>query len=235
MKGGNGGLRHRVPLTGSRSTVLSSTGRNVAYVDRSVYNDAMTPAAALRTPSAARERILTTAHDLFYRDGIRATGIDRVIAEAQVTKVTFYRHFRSKDELIREFLENRHRRWMAWFIDALARHGARPSAILAAFREWARKPQFRGCAFINAIVEMPQGGSQIATIARDHKEEMRRAIEQVLPPSRRRAKIAASLSLAFDGAIVRAQMDGTDKNAVAGLREVTRALLRPKARQRPES
>ena len=139
----------------------------------------MTLSAAHRTPSAARNRILRTAHDLFYRDGIRATGIDRVIAEARVTKVTFYRHFRSKDELIREFLEDRHQRWMSWFRDALTRYGARPSALLAAFQEWVRKPEFRGCAFINAVAEMPNGGSRIAAIARSHKDEMRRAIEQV--------------------------------------------------------
>lgn len=194
----------------------------------------MTPSAEPRRPSAARERILRTAHDLFYRDGIRATGIDRVIAEAQVTKVTFYRHFRSKDQLIREFLEYRHQRWMSWFVDALARHGARPSAIAEALQEWVQKPEFRGCAFINVVAEMPDGGSQIATIARNHKEDMRRAIEQVLPPSPRRAQIASSLSLAFDGAIVRAQMDGTDEHAVAGLKEVARALLKPTMGRRAE-
>jgi AcrR family transcriptional regulator len=180
-----------------------------------------------RRPSAARERILKTAHDLFYRDGIRATGIDRVIADAQVTKVTFYRHFRSKDELIRQFLEYRHQRWMSWFVDALARHGARPSAIAAALQEWAQKPEFRGCAFINVVAEMPDGGSQIGVIARNHKEDMRRAIEQVLPHSPRRAHLASSLALAFDGAIVRAQMDGTAGAAVAALKEVIRALLKP--------
>jgi AcrR family transcriptional regulator len=168
-----------------------------------------------------------TAHDLFYRDGIRATGIDRVIGEARVTKVTFYRHFSSKDQLIRNFLEYRHRRWMSWFVDALARYGSRPSAIPKALEEWVRKPEFRGCAFINAVAEMPDGGSQIAEIARNHKEDMRRAIERVLPPSRRRAEIASSLSLAFDGAIVRAQMDGTDDQAVAGFKAVARALLKP--------
>jgi AcrR family transcriptional regulator len=189
----------------------------------------MTASRGRRPPSAARERILGTAHDLFYRDGIRATGIDRVIAEAGVTKVTFYRHFRSKDELIREFLEYRHARWMSWFVDALTRHGARPSAIAAVLQEWVRRPEFRGCAFINAVAEMPDGGSQIAAIARNHKKDMRRAIEEVLPPLPRRAQIASSLSLAFDGAIVQAQMDGTGEQAVAGLKEVARALLKPAA------
>ena len=75
-------------------------------------------------PLSARDRILGTAHDLFYRDGIRATGIDRLIAESGVTKVTFYRHFPSKNDLVRAFLDLRHARWMAWFVDALGRRGA---------------------------------------------------------------------------------------------------------------
>ena len=58
----------------------------------------------------ARERILVTAHELFYRDGLRATGIDRLIAESGVAKLTFYRHFPSKDDLIRTFLDYRHQR-----------------------------------------------------------------------------------------------------------------------------
>jgi AcrR family transcriptional regulator len=57
---------------------------------------------------SARDRILRTAHDLFYADGLRATGIDRVIAEAGVTKVTFYRHFPSKNDLILAYLNLRH-------------------------------------------------------------------------------------------------------------------------------
>ena len=190
----------------------------------------MTASPRTRQQSAARARILKTAHDLFYRDGIRATGIDRVIAEAEVTKVTFYRHFHSKGELIEEFLAYRHERWMSWFVEALARHGGGPTAIAAALEEWLQKPEFRGCAFINVVAELPDGGTQIAAIARNHKDDMRRAIAQVLPASPRRAPLAASLALAFDGAIVRAQMDGTAAQAVASFREVERALLKPRAR-----
>src|SRR3954466_2513091 len=93
-----------------------------------------------------RQRILHTAHDLFYRDGIRATGIDRVIAESGVAKVTFYRQFASKDDLILAFLEYRHERWMTWFTQALARHGGRTSAIAPALAEWFSGPDYRGCA-----------------------------------------------------------------------------------------
>ena len=85
--------------------------------------DTLDPPADLSSLSA-RERILHTAYRLFYRDGIRATGIDAVIADARVTKVTFYRHFPSKDALIIAFLELRHHRWMQWFREALTRHAA---------------------------------------------------------------------------------------------------------------
>src|SRR5450830_347148 len=89
--------------------------------------------------SSARDRLLRTAHDLFYRDGIRATGIDRVIAEAGVTKVTFYRHFASKYLLVRAFLDYRHGLWMGWFIDSLGRHGAESRGLAAlpdVLEEW---------------------------------------------------------------------------------------------------
>ncbi|MBC8948429.1 hypothetical protein Xets_01100 [Xenorhabdus sp. TS4] len=69
--------------------------------------------------SKARERILKTAHMLFYRDGIRATGIDRIIKESEVTKVTFYRHFPSKNDLILAFLDYRHELWIQWFKKSL--------------------------------------------------------------------------------------------------------------------
>src|SRR6185436_2086359 len=78
------------------------------------------------------DRILQAAHDLFYRDGIRATGIDRVIAESGVAKLTFYRQFASKDDLILAFLDYRHERWMAWFTAALARHGGDARALVPA-------------------------------------------------------------------------------------------------------
>ena len=71
-----------------------------------------------RNTLPARQRILLTAHDLFYQEGIRATGIDRIIKESGVTKVTFYRHFPSKNDLITAFLAYRHQQWLTWFSTA---------------------------------------------------------------------------------------------------------------------
>jgi AcrR family transcriptional regulator len=173
------------------------------------------------------ERILLTAHDLFYREGIRATGIDRVIAESGVTKVTFYRCFPSKNDLIRAFLEHRHERWMAWFTEALARHGAkrrnRIGALAPALAEWFGDPGFRGCAFINSVCELGGALPEVRQIASAHKRAMAEAIATLLPPSRDRARDAQAIALAVDGAIVAAQID-TPARALKGLERVLDAL-----------
>ena len=102
-----------------------------------------------------------TAHALFYRDGIRATGIDRVIAESGVAKKTFYRYYPAKNDLIVAFLEYRHRNWMTWFEDAVKRHGADADALVPALAEWFENDEYRGCAFINAVVEVEIGRAHV--------------------------------------------------------------------------
>lgn len=174
-------------------------------------------------PVPARDRILQTAHDLFYRDGIRATGVDKLIAESGVAKLTFYRHFASKDDLVRAFLAYRHERWMAWFVDALGRHGAGQAPglqpLLAALEEWFRDPAFRGCAFINSVVEVGGSVEGATDIARRHKQEMEQVIGELLPQGSQRAARAQAVGVALDGAVVRAQM-GDVEGAVAALRQL---------------
>jgi AcrR family transcriptional regulator len=159
----------------------------------------------------ARERILLTAHDLFYRDGIRATGIDKIIAEAGVTKVTFYRHFPSKNDLIRAFLEYRHRRWMDWFVDALQRHGAKPGSgltpLVAVLEEWFRNPVYRGCAFINSVAELGGALPEVVEISLSHKQDMVKTIAALLPDNESGMRVANAAAIAIDGAIVRAQLE----------------------------
>lgn len=125
-------------------------------------------------------RILSVAHDLFYRDGIRATGIDRIIADSGVAKKTFYRYFPSKHALIVAFLQYRHERWMTWFEGALTRHGASIEALVPALSEWFRSDEYRGCAFINAVVEVGGTMPEAVAISRRHKQDMTAAIEALL-------------------------------------------------------
>ncbi|MEW8506148.1 MAG: TetR/AcrR family transcriptional regulator [Candidatus Thiodiazotropha sp.] len=156
---------------------------------------------------SARERILLTAYRLFYKDGIRATGVDRVIAEAKVAKVTFYRHFPSKNDLVFEFLEYRHRRWMAWFSESLAAHGGNLTALVPTLREWLGDADYRGCAFINSLGELGEAVPEIAEITRRHKQEMNRSIAGLLPNpgSKKTTEKAEIIGMAVDGAIVGAQ------------------------------
>ena len=194
----------------------------------------------------ARERILLTAHDLFYADGIRATGIDRVIAASAVTKVTFYRHFPSKDDVVRAFLDHRHARWMAWFVDALGRRGAHERSgdaqallLLAdVMAEWFTDPVFRGCAFINAVAEVGGSVEGAAERARDHKREMVEVIADLLPTTLpQRMALAQAAAIGIDGAIVKAQMGGAElvREAVEDLRRLLRALADAAAPTSPPS
>ena len=176
----------------------------------------------------ARERILVAAHELFYRDGIRATGVDRLIAESGVAKLTFYRHFASKDDLVRAFLDYRHERWMAWFVDALGRHGAVPGGGLApvvpALAEWFADPAFRGCAFINSVVEVGGSVDEAARMALRHKQDMVQVLADLLPDTAERVQVADAAAVAVDGAIVRAQM-GQPGAAINGLRRLVSTLI----------
>ena len=177
------------------------------------------------TPLPARERILRTAHDLFYQEGIRATGIDRVIAEAGVTKVTFYRHFPSKNDLVQAFLEFRHGRWMHWFRRALERHRDKGvDAVVEAMREWFTQPDFRGCAFINTVVELGGSVPAFEETSRQHKEEMIGAIRALLPPGPDLELDASAIALAVDGAIVRAQYTHNADEALKLLSRLLHAL-----------
>jgi len=183
----------------------------------------------------ARERILLTAHDLFYRDGIRATGIDKVIAEAKVTKVTFYRHFPSKNDLIRAFLEYRHQRWMTWFKDALTRHSVRGEGLMAlvpALREWFENPVYRGCAFINIAAELGDSLPDTLNICHRHKQDMVEVIAGLLPPKDGRMSLANAVAVAVDGAIVRAQIEtgpGGRQAALSSLSLILAALTENKS------
>ena len=185
----------------------------------------MNPTDLMDAPDLApAERILLTAHDLFYRDGIRATGIDRVIADSGVAKKTFYRYFPSKNDLIVAFLEYRHDNWMKWFDSALERHGGNLSALVPALAEWFESDAYRGCAFINSVVEVGGTQPEAVEISRRHKADMAASIRKLLPPSRTTKADALALAVAVDGAIVAAQFEASPAAALKSLARLVRAI-----------
>lgn len=176
-----------------------------------------------------RERILITAHDLFYKDGIRATGIDRIIKEAGVTKVTLYRHFPSKNELIKAYLEYRHELWMNWFVDALDRYRKKNSTvtdiIVAALREWFESDGYRGCAFINAVVEMDGVLPEFTKISKRHKEDVTEVIAGLLPKSKARDRKARAIAVVLDGSVFRAQLEKSPEHALESTELILQAII----------
>src|SRR5689334_9375847 len=110
-------------------------------------------------PSEARTRLLTTATRIFYAEGIHAVGVDRIIAEAKVTRATFYRHFPGKEDLILAYLREVHRMERGQIDAAITAGNRSPAdllvAIAAAIAANIQSPGFRGCAFLNAAAEYP--------------------------------------------------------------------------------
>lgn len=178
--------------------------------------------------SEARERIINTAHRLFYRDGIRATGIDRIIKESAVTKVTFYRHFPSKNDLILAFLNYRHELWINWFKESLSDNMARcsslPEALPKTLSEWFNSDEFRGCAFINTVSEIGNEQPQVMPLIREHKHQMEQIIVSFLPPEQNEKHIAQKYALLIEGAITTMQRTGNSDDVLPVIRECMLAL-----------
>jgi AcrR family transcriptional regulator len=115
---------------------------------------------------SGRERVLETAYRLFSQHGTRAVGVDRIIAESGVAKMTLYRNFASKDDLILAFLELREQRWTrGWLQDTVQGRAATPAerllAIFDVFGEWFARDDFEGCSFINVMLELDDPGSPV--------------------------------------------------------------------------
>jgi AcrR family transcriptional regulator len=132
---------------------------------------------------SARERILDTAYDLFSRHGIRAVGVDRIIETSGVAKMSLYRHFHSKDELVLAFLREREQRWtMEWLhaeVRGRADDGAgRMLAIFDVFDEWFRQTDFEGCSFINVLLEFTEPEHPLRLASAEHLETIRGLVRE---------------------------------------------------------
>ncbi|MFE3599680.1 TetR/AcrR family transcriptional regulator [Streptomyces sp. NPDC059142] len=123
--------------------------------------------------SAARARLLATATRIFYAEGIHAVGIDRIIAEAQVTRATMYRHFSGKEDLVLAYLGQADQGIRGQVADARASGGPAADRIRAVGRsivEGIRSPGFRGCAFLNAVAEYPDPAHPVHRAVLAHRQ-----------------------------------------------------------------
>jgi AcrR family transcriptional regulator len=132
--------------------------------------------------SSGRERISQAAYELFSRDGTQSVGIDAVIAHAGAAKMTLYRNFRSKDELILDFLRRREQLWTRDWLQAEAqKRGHTPQARLLAifevFGEWFADPDFDGCAFLTTMIEIKDPESPVRQASVQHLANIREFIK----------------------------------------------------------
>ncbi|MEB3278366.1 MAG: TetR/AcrR family transcriptional regulator [Lyngbya sp.] len=121
-----------------------------------------------------RDRILAAASELFYKEGVQNVGIDRIIAESGVAKMSLYNHFKSKDALIAAWLQEQDHHWRCWFQAAVERLATTPEdrvlAIFDALQESFEEPDFRGCAFLNSAVELVNPDHPGYQVSLDHQQ-----------------------------------------------------------------
>ncbi len=176
---------------------------------------------------SARARLLDAADQLFYDEGIRTVGVDRVLEKSGVARGSLYYNFGGKDDLVRTYLHNRHAKWAARIDEELATAATPRDKILAIFDALAdlfAQPGFRGCAFINAAAEaQPGSAEELAT--KDFRTWLHELFGALVRTADFHApdKLAAQLIMLYDGANISAQLDhnpsvaGSARDAAADL------------------
>lgn len=159
-----------------------------------------------------REQLVQTAQQLFYQEGYHATGIDRILAESGVAKMTLYKHFRSKEELITAVLEDRHRQ-LASLLDAQFERLAPAQAILATFhglQQWIEAPGYCGCLFGHAAAEYQDPQHPVHRQASAHKAYLLERFSGALQAGGvdRPESLARQLLMLLEGAMSLAHLFG---------------------------
>lgn len=183
------------------------------------------------TRVTGRERVLEAAYELFSRQGIGTTGVDTVIAEAGVAKMTLYRNFGSKEELALAFLQRREERWTyGWVAREVAERADTPAGMLLAifdvFGEWFARDDFDGCAFINVMLEMTERDDPVRQAAVRHLANIRTVLAGLAAEAgiEQPESFARQWHVLMKGAIVAAEEGDVD--AARRAREMGELLLR---------
>lgn len=167
---------------------------------------------------SARDRLLTAAARRFYTDGVAATGIDTITADAGVAKMSLYNNFSSKADLVHAYLAARHQEWLALYQRRLEGATGPRDGVIAVFDAYADhaalayERRFRGCGLLNAAAELPADDEGRAAVRR-YKEEVENLLaghlECLLPGRPDEARTAAEhLAFLLEGAMARAGLEG---------------------------
>jgi len=162
--------------------------------------------------STLKSKILVVATDLFQTRGINSTGVDTIVAVAGTTKMTLYKYFISKENLILEVLKKGHDDFQSWLSEQLNTSSKKPSEkLLKLFEfieEWVTSPSFRGMGFIKASAEFPNEESPVHQLSSEQSREFRQYICSLATDANIKDAegLALQLSLLFEGAVQAEQM-----------------------------
>jgi AcrR family transcriptional regulator len=190
----------------------------------------VTEAGGAGRAADGRERVSRAAYELFSREGTRSVGVDAVIARAGTAKMTLYRNFRSKDDLIIDFLQRREQLWTRdWLQHESTRRGRTPAqqllAIFDVFGEWFASPGFDGCSFLTTMIETPDTTSPVYRAAVEHLANIRVFLRELAAAAgiEDADRFARTWHILMKGSIMAAH-EG-DKDAAGRAREVGELLL----------
>jgi AcrR family transcriptional regulator len=186
--------------------------------------------SCIMTPASRREDVLRTASELFYQEGIRSVGIDRIIERAGVSKMTLYNHFSSKDELAVAYLRRRdeavHRFIEARVVELAPDPRHRPLAIFEAFAEQLARDNYRGCHLINTMIEFPDEDHPARQFALDLNHGWRAYVAELIRAAQlpEAEALAEEFFLLLEGAFVTGAMEGRP-DSMNRARRAAEALL----------
>jgi AcrR family transcriptional regulator len=186
-----------------------------------------------------RDRIFETASDLFYRHGIRAVGVDAIAQEAGTNKMSFYRAFPSKDDLVAEYLRNQQGEYFGWWDEAIAPFaGDARRQIEALFEAYLDLARFkakadcgcktsRGCALGNAAVEIPEGNEMLGGIVHGYKTEIRKRLRKLAREAGARdtEALGDALMLLMEGGYYTRLTFPQNSGPVSAIAKAARALV----------
>jgi len=183
-------------------------------------------------PSTGRQRLVHAAIELFYSHGFQAVGIDRILAEAGVTKTTFYKHFESRDDLVVAAIRQRDEWEMqAWTQAVRQLAGDDPREQLLSFFDvldtWFNAPDFRGCQFINAAAEFPDPRDPVHKVAAEHKRKNRDFFRDLAAAAGASdpESFADRYTALVEGTLILRQVHGRD-DAARVIRPAVEAMIR---------
>lgn len=186
-----------------------------------------------------RDRIFETACDLFYRHGIRAVGVDAIAQEAGTNKMSFYRSFPSKDDLVAEYLRDQERGYFDWWDETIAPYAGDPrrqlEALFEAYLDLARFKAkadsgcktSRGCALGNASVEIPEDNELLGNIVHAYKSEIRRRLRKLAKDvgTREPDVLGDALMLLMEGGYYTRLTYPQNSGPVAAIAKAARVLI----------